>query len=105
VFQNLAFPAARKSPRIKDRKRPNIKSIWGRLRSLIPGVLARSKCQLLNHDRYKINFSLLLVGGDLNEYKVEYDSLQTFIFIHLEDDEVATVEFLLHLFVLSCVGC
>ena len=25
VIQKLAFPAARKSPRIKDRKRPNIK--------------------------------------------------------------------------------
>jgi len=54
VVQNLAFPAAQKSPRIKDRKRPHIDLILGRLRSLIPGVLARSKCQLLNHVRYSL---------------------------------------------------
>lgn len=48
VVQNLTFPAARKSTRIKDPKRPNTKSIWSRLRYLILGVLAHSKSQFLN---------------------------------------------------------
>lgn len=51
-IQKLAFPAARKAQRSKDRKRPSIKSIWGRLKYLLRGALAHLKCQLLNYVRY-----------------------------------------------------
>ena len=39
----IGFGAARKFPRINDRKWSSIKSIQAHLRSLIPGILARSK--------------------------------------------------------------
>ncbi len=61
MIKKLAFGAARKSPRIENRKRPNIKQYGVVCDLSIPGVLARSKCQLLNHVRY-IFFSLFVLS-------------------------------------------
>ncbi len=71
VTQKLAFGLVRKLPRLKDRKRVNIKLIWTRLRSFNRGALAPPKCQFLSHVWYRwllLTFMLccrLLIGQDL----------------------------------------
>jgi len=55
VFQNLAFLAARKSPRIKDRKWVKISNM-NSFAIFDPRGFYALECQLLNHDRYNLSF-------------------------------------------------